>query len=69
MSSKSINDASRSIIDHSRVTLKHVESLVTYNHHLSLTIVIYNHNMFIAKATGADPIKNFGVNLQTLFLS
>jgi hypothetical protein len=41
--SMSINDAYQSVIDDSRVTLQIVASL---------TIIIYNRNMFIVKATG-----------------
>jgi hypothetical protein len=41
--SMSINDAYESVIDDSRMTLQIVASL---------TIIIYNRNMFIVKATG-----------------
>jgi hypothetical protein len=41
--SRSIIDDSRSIIDDSRVTLQLVASF---------TIVLYNHEIFIAQATG-----------------
>jgi hypothetical protein len=52
MYSRSINYDSKSVFDDSRETLLIVASLVTNDHHSkeSLMIVIYNHNMLIAKA-------------------
>ncbi len=64
--SRSINYVSRSILDDSRVTAQIVASLVTHDRHLqsSLTLIIYNRNMFIVQATGAFvPGKYFQASL------
>jgi len=53
MSSRRVNDNSRSIIEDNRVTLQIRSS------RSSLTIVIYECNMFIVQATGGNILKTF----------
>ncbi len=56
MTTKSINDDSRTVIDEFRVMFQLVASLTIVARHLlsSLTIVIYDRNVFIAEATEVE---------------